>query len=204
MYPIPLYNESFYTKEELIEDISDHVDPAGLTTILGAYDMANSVHEFQRRLDGTPYFWHISRVAKLIIRELQMYSPDIIAAAYLHDVLEDSEIITLEVLKFNFGAYIAHIVEVLTKNIRLMGIRKEQEDQKYLERLSFSSIDCKLVKFAERLDNYRCLEFGVKRNPFKYIDETERYYYPMAIKENNPELNYIVKAMDIVKRKLYA
>ena len=202
--PFPLYNDERYTKDELVADISAKVDPVGLTTILGAYEMASSVHDYQVRNDGKPYFWHISRVARIIVRELEYLNTDVIAAALLHDVLEDSDIITAEVIKYNFTPYISYIVEVLTKNIRLMGTKRLQEDREYIERLAFSSVDCKIVKFAERLDNYRCLEFGVKRNPFRYIEETDSDYYAMAEVENNPHINRIISEMEKIKRKLYS
>ncbi|MFZ1731587.1 MAG: HD domain-containing protein [Bacteroidota bacterium] len=201
---LPLYNQTHFTRQELIDSIAANVDPVELTTILGAYEIAGSVHEYQKRNDSTPYFWHLSRVARIIIEEIQYLNADVISAALLHDVLEDSDIITAEVLKYNFSAYISYIVEVLTKNIRLVGAQREQEDQEYIERLRYSSIDCKIVKFAERLDNYRCLEFGVKRNPFGYIEATERDYYPMAREEKNGMLDRIVEEMDLIKRKLYS
>jgi guanosine-3',5'-bis(diphosphate) 3'-pyrophosphohydrolase len=200
--PLPLYNQTVYTRDELIADVRHHLDPVGLTTVLGAYDMAASVHEFQFRSDATPYFWHISRVVRILIHELEYYNADVIAAAWLHDVLEDSDIITTEVITFNFGAYVSYIVEVLTKNIRLMGVLREQEDQQYIDRMSFASIDCKIIKFAERLDNFRCLEFGVKRNPFRYIEETVSLYYPMAEREKNRMLTHMVEEMNKVKGKL--
>jgi (p)ppGpp synthase/HD superfamily hydrolase len=202
--PLPLYNQTHFSRQELIDEIAKKVDPVELTTVLGAYEMASSVHEYQMRNDSTPYFWHLTRVVRIIVHELEYLNADVISAALLHDVLEDSEIITAEVLKYNFNAYISYIVEVLTKNIRLMGLQREQEDQEYIERLRYSSIDCKIVKFAERLDNYRCLEFGVKRNPFGYIEVTERDYYPMAREEQNPILDRIVDEMSRIKRKLYS
>jgi GTP diphosphokinase / guanosine-3',5'-bis(diphosphate) 3'-diphosphatase len=202
--PLPLYNQTRYHRDELIADVAVRLDPVGLTTVLGAFDMASSVHEQQVRTDATPYFWHISRVAAIITRELGHINPEVVAAALLHDVLEDSDVITAEVIKYNFSPAIAYIVEVLTKNIRLLGVLRAQEDQHYVERLAYSSLDCKLIKFAERLDNYRCLEFGVKRNPFRYIEETERDYYPMARLENNPHLDRIVDEMNRIKRKLYS
>lgn len=172
--------------------------------VLGAQEMALSVHEGQLRADSTPYFWHISRVARILIQELKYYNAEVISSAFLHDVLEDAEVISAEVLKYNFGAYIAYIVEVLTKNIKLLGIQREQEDQEYIERLRFSSIDCKIVKFAERLDNFRCLEFGVKKNPFMYIDKTESDYFPLAAALNNRMLDYLISEMKKVKGKLLA
>ncbi len=201
---LPLYNQTQFTRDELIADVSTRVDPVELTTILGAFEMASHVHEYQVRNDSTPYFWHITRVARIIVRELDYINADVISAAMLHDVIEDSDIITPEVIKFNFSAYISYIVEVLTKNIRLTGDQRDLEDLDYIERLRFSSLDCKVVKFAERLDNYRCLEFGVKRNPFRYIEETELHYYPMARQEQNDILTRIVEEMDRIKRKLYS
>ena len=174
------------------------------STILSAYEMAGSVHEFQLRKDATPYFWHISRVAKILIRELKYYNAEVIAASLLHDVLEDSDIITAEVIKYNFSPYIAYIVEVLTKNVKLLGPMRQQEEQQYVERLQFSSIDCKIIKFTERLDNFRCLEFGVKRNPFQYVEETETIYYPLVANESNRLLDYLVGEMNNVKGKLLA
>jgi (p)ppGpp synthase/HD superfamily hydrolase len=201
---LPHYNQTHFTRQELIDAIATKVDPVELTTILGAYEMAGSVHEYQLRTDSTPYFWHLSRVARIIIEEIGYLNADAISAAFLHDVLEDSDIITAEVLKYNFSTYISYIVEVLTKNIRLVGAQREQEDHEYIERLRYSSIDCKIVKFAERLDNYRCLEFGVKRNPFGYIEVTERDYYPMALEERNGMLDRIVEEMGQIKRKLFS
>lgn len=202
--PIPLYNRIQYGRDDLIRDIAERVDPVDLTTIIGAYEMASSVHEFQVRNDSTPYFWHISRVARIVVQELEYYNGDVISASLLHDVLEDSDIITAEVIKYNFNAYISYIVEVLTKKIHLLGVQREQSDQEYIERLRFASVDCKIVKFAERLDNYRCLEYGVKRNPFRYIEETERDYYSMTEIDDHPMLHRMIEEMDRIKRKLYS
>jgi (p)ppGpp synthase/HD superfamily hydrolase len=202
--PLVLYNQTFYSRDELISDISTHLDPVGLTMVLGAYEMASNVHESQQRRDDTPYFWHISRVPKIIVQELKYFNAEVISAALLHDVLEDSDIITSEVLKYNFGAYVSYIVEVLTKNIKLFGISADEEDHHYHERLSYSSIDCKIIKFAARLDHFRCLEFGVKRNPFLYIDKTENVYFPMAEQVNNRMLNILVAEMKKIKGKLLA
>ena len=199
---LPHYNQTAYSREELIEDVAPNVPPAGLTMILGAFEMASSVHEYQLRHDATPYFWHISRVAMILVRELRYFNPDAIAAGLLHDVMEDSDIITPEVLTFNYGPYVSYIVEVLTKNRRVLGVLREQEDQIYMERLLESSLDCKIIKFAERLDNFRCLEYGVRRNPFKYIEETENVYFPLAERMNNPLVNKLVASIKAVKGKL--
>jgi (p)ppGpp synthase/HD superfamily hydrolase len=199
---LSLYNQSMYSREELIDDVAPKLHPAGLTMVLGACDMAASVHEYQLRNDATPWYWHITRVVRILIRELEYYNPDAIAAAFLHDVMEDSDLITPEVLTYNFGPYVCYVVEVLTKRRRLLGVTREEDEHEYLQRLRESSIDCKIIKFAERLENFRCLEYGVRRNPFQYIEETETLYFPIAERENNTMINQLVESIKAVRGKM--
>lgn len=203
-HSITLYNQTYYSREYLTADLQPHVDPIELNRVLDAYEMASHVHEFQVRYDASLYFWHITRVTSILIRELNFYDPDSLAASLLHDVLEDSDIITRDVITFNFGEHVAHIVEVLTKNISLSGELRAAEEIRYIEQLRDSPIECKIIKFAERLDNFRCLEFGVKRNPFQYIEETEKLYFPIAEQLNDARLNTLVQVMKLIKGKLYA
>ncbi|MBP6509476.1 MAG: HD domain-containing protein, partial [Candidatus Kapabacteria bacterium] len=79
--------------------------------------MAQSVHAQQVRNDGTPYFYHSARTARIIMEELHAYDTDLIIAALLHDVLEDSTTITKGVLEYNFGSYVAYVVDMLTKDL---------------------------------------------------------------------------------------
>lgn len=201
---LPLYNETFYTKEEITDDLQRQLDPFAVHRVLSAYEMAMNVHEYQLRNDATPYFWHLSRVARIIVKELQYYSSDVIAAALLHDALEDSHILTADVISYNLGPHVCHIVETLTKDLSLTGEARRKEEERYIQALRESDLDCKIVKFAERLDNYRCIEFGVKRNPFQYIEETEKLYYPIGEETNDPHLLHLVRAMKFIQRKLVA
>ena len=203
-HSLPLYNQTYYSKEELTADLHARLDPIELNRILDAYEMASHVHENQLRPDASLYFWHITRVEKILVRELEIYEPDTLAAAFLHDILEDSHIITRDVIAFNFGEHVAHIVEVLTKNLSLTGDLLEQEEKRYLEQLKESAIECKIIKCAERLDNFRCLEFGVKHNPFQYIRETELSYFPLAMETNDAALLNLVHSMNLIKGKLFA
>ena len=163
----PKYNQSFLTKCELTEKLIDVIGSVELNRINSAWEMAQNVHQFQQRNDGTPYFWHPSRVAKILLGELGITDSDLICAALLHDVLEDSDILTPKVLAFNFGDYVGDIVETLTKEIGIKdGPLREKIDQEYIERLQNSSEDCRIVKLADRLDNLRCIQFNLKRDPY--------------------------------------
>ena len=168
---------------------------------LDAYEMAESVHEGQKRPDGTPYFWHPSRVAKIVITELDIRDISFISAALLHDVLEDSQVITAEILEYNFSPYTSYLVQMLTKDIKAEGLLREIVEKEYVERLSGATEDARMLKLCDRLDTFRCLEFNVKRNPIKYVMETTTYYFPLAAASENPKMQYLVKELQAARNK---
>ena len=168
---------------------------------LDAYEMAESVHENQKRPDGTPYFWHPSRVAKIIMTELDVRDISLIAAALLHDVLEDSDVITAEILEYNFSPYTSYLVQMLTKDIKAEGLLREIVEKEYVERLTGATEDARMLKLCDRLDTFRCLEFNVKRNPIKYVMETTTYYFPLAEASENPKMQYLVKELQAARTK---
>ncbi len=192
----PKYNQTFLSKTELAERLTELIGSVELNRINSAFEMAQNVHQFQQRNDGTPYFWHPSRVAKILLDELGIADADLLCAALLHDALEDSDILTPEVISYNFGEYVAYIVDTLTKEIGIKdGPLREKIDQEYVQRLQNSTDDCRIVKLADRLDNLRCIQFNLKRNPYKYVKETIDYYVPMAEKSENLHLKYLLREM---------
>lgn len=172
-----------------------------INKILDAYEMAESVHEYQKRPDKTPYFWHPSRVAKICITELGVVEPSIVCAALLHDALEDSHVLTPEIIELNFGSYTSYLVQKLTKDIKAEGVIKDWVEQEYVDRLKVASEDARMLKLADRLDTFRCLEFNVKKNPIKYVMETAAHYYPLAQGTNNPKLQYLLKELQKEQNK---
>ncbi len=196
------YNQTYLRRielESLLRD-ADH-SAVDVNLAIGAYDMAESVHEGQKRHDGTPYFWHPSRVAKIVITELGVNDVQVICAALLHDVLEDSDVITAEVIKYNFGEYTSYLVEMLTKDIKAEGMMREVIERDYVERISHASDDAKVLKLVDRLDSFRCLAFNVKKNPIKYIIETTKYYFPLAENSNDPRMEYLIKELQLARNK---
>src|SRR5271167_4227588 len=114
----PKYNETYLSRDELQKLLRElEVSAVEINKVLDAYDMAESVHEFQKRPDGTPYFWHPSRVAKIILIELNIPDANIISAALLHDTLEDSHVLTPEILDLNFGTYTSYLVQKFRSSI---------------------------------------------------------------------------------------
>ncbi|HET6511463.1 MAG TPA: HD domain-containing protein [Candidatus Kapabacteria bacterium] len=194
--PSKKYNETYLSRTELEHLLREKDVPAlQINKVLDAYEMAESVHEFQKRPDKTPYFWHPSRVAKILLVELDQHDPNILAAALLHDALEDSHVLTPEIIELNFGSYTSYLVQKLTKDIKAEGVMKDWVEREYIEKLTLASEDARILKLTDRLDTFRCLEFNVKKNPIKYVIETQTHYYPLAAGSSNPRMKYILKEL---------
>ena len=118
------YNQTWLPLQELAAKLSPNISPADWLRVSSAYEMAENVHMYQKRNDGTPYFWHCTRVVKIITHELELAHPNLIIAAILHASLEDSDILNYEILEYNFGSDVSSWVEVLTKQVR---VRDEAE-----------------------------------------------------------------------------
>lgn len=191
LHDVPRYNQTYLRPEELESRMAAHCNPVDVLRVMEAYAVANSVHEFQRRNDGTPYFWHCTRVARILIDELALTDPDIVIAALLHDVLEDSDTITRTVLEFNFGSYVAMVVDILTKDLARARRDPEGVDEDHVQLLRSAPDECLIIKLASRLDNFRCLSFHLKRNPLIYIRATTERYLPLGESRDSKALAYL-------------
>ena len=99
--------------ETLYKALPDSYSPADRALVERAYRVANEAHKDQLRASGDPYISHCIAVAEILARE--MCAPaSVVAAALLHDTVEDTEI-TLEDLRKDFGDEIASLVDAVTK-----------------------------------------------------------------------------------------
>ncbi len=186
------YHKSFYTLEEIREKLIEKLDPISILKIVNAYELSSNVHQFQMRNDGTQYFHHCTRVCKILIEELYITDETVLCAALLHDVLEDSDVLTFGVIEYNFGTKVAEYVEILTKDLSSYKLNPEIVDLEHLFLLEQAHDDVLIIKIAARLDNFRCLEFNLKRNPLIYIQKTTEQFLPLAEKRNNKKLEYLI------------
>lgn len=189
----PTYNTTYLSYEELEARLTVHADPIDVTRVMDAYEMGRAVHEHQQRNDGTPFYHHATRVAKILMDELGLFDADLLIAALLQDVLEDSKTITRSVLEFNFGSYVAYLVDTLTKNLDKARQDPDGVDLAHVEGLRMASEDAMVIKLASRLDNFRCLNFNVKRNPHVYIRNTRERYLPIADASSNALLHRLAE-----------
>src|SRR5207247_4876839 len=134
--------------------ISQH-DRLDLDLLSRAYQISAQAHQGQKRLSGDDFVSHCVAVAT-ILAEQQMDTTTI-AAALLHDVVEDSDV-TLEVLRKDFGNEVADLVDGLTK-ISTLTFRSTAEEQaeNYRKLLMSVARDARviIIKLADRLHNMR-------------------------------------------------
>src|SRR5436190_14236250 len=165
---------------ELVERVQKY-DPSANEALLNrAYVYAMQAHGHQKRASGDPYFSHPLEVAA-ILTELKLDDATI-AAALLHDVIEDTEVTRAEIDQ-KFGKEIGALVEGLTKIKRLDLVTKKAEQaanfRKLLVAIS-SDIRVLLVKLADRLHNMRTLEHMKPDSRQRISEETLDIYAPLA------------------------
>jgi len=125
-----------------------------------AASFAARAHRNQVRKDGTtPYAAHPFRVAMTVRDTFGFSDPVCLAAALLHDVLEDTPH-DYEDIAEEFGTDVAGIVAALTKDMRLPESRREAEYDAALARADWRA---RLIKLADVLDNLA--DIGTARNP---------------------------------------
>jgi len=148
--------------------------------LASAFDFAYQLHEGQFRASGEPYIIHPVAVADLL-RDIGA-SAGVIAAGFLHDVVEDTEV-TAEEIEQHFGAEVRALVEGVTK---LGGIHFTNHTEAQAENLRrmflamASDIRVVLVKLADRLHNMRTLGALKPEKQLRIARETREIYAPLA------------------------
>ncbi len=156
--------------------------PGDRELIEKAFRIANEAHVNMRRKSGEPYVIHPISVAKIVNHELGLGARSI-AAALLHDVVEDTEY-TLENVERDFGPKIASLIDGLTKisgtyNKPASSSMQAENFRKMLMTLS-DDIRVILIKIADRLHNMRTLDSMPENKRMKIAGETIFLYAPLA------------------------
>jgi len=157
-----------------------HADRLDLDLIERALRFSASAHRGQKRMSGEDFVSHSIGVA-LILAE-QLLDSTTIAAALLHDVVEDSDVRTEDIAK-EFGSEIAGIVDGLTK-ISSLTFRSSAEEQveNYRKLLLSIAKDARviIIKLGDRLHNMRTLEHLSPERRSRIALETREIYAPLA------------------------
>lgn len=155
-------------------------DEKSAALIASALSYAKKMHKDQKRASGDSYIVHPVAVANILI-DLGLDAATI-AAALLHDVIEDTAATDVDIMK-KFGQEIFGLVSGVTKLEKLTFASKEEEAAENFRRMLFAmakDIRVILIKLADRLHNMRTLEFLSPSRQEKLARETLEIYTPLA------------------------
>ena len=181
-----------------------------------AYDFARQKHAGQKRQGGEPYICHPLHVALILAREIGAES-DVLAAALLHDVIEDCNVTRAELAE-KFGDPVASAVDAVSQLTESMcgdlEISKDDKDRASDEKLLTEVLEKDekrgfLIKLADRIHNLRTISAMPPEKQQAKADHTLKILIPVAkelqmfklvyiledlcLKINNPEAFHMVK-----------
>jgi GTP pyrophosphokinase len=149
-----------------------------------AYQVAKDAFRHEERDDGERYFEHLRCVALILMEHMRIYDAEMIAAALLHDIIEDIKDWTQERVALEFSQRVSEIVWWVTKPpIDAFGGDTEARNRAYHTNLGRAPRDAIKVKLADRMHNLLTLWKTTKEKRLRKIRETQDYYLPLAEKE---------------------
>ncbi len=164
----------------VLQTIYDNYTGADRECLVRAYHYAEQAHSGQKRASGEAYFIHPCAVAQILI-ELGLDSATV-AAAFLHDVIEDTPV-TEEDISRTFGDEILALVSGVTKLDKIVFKSREEEEAENFRKIFVAmakDIRVIIIKLADRLHNMRSLNFLSKERQIKMAQETLDIYTPLA------------------------
>ena len=165
---------------DVLQMIYDNYTGAEREMLVRAYHYAEQAHNGQKRASGEAYFIHPCAVAKILM-ELGLDCATI-AAAFLHDVIEDTPV-TDEDLRREFGEEVLRLVSGVTKLDKIVFKSREEEEAENFRKIFVAmakDIRVIIIKLADRLHNMRSLNFLSKERQLKMAQETLDIYTPLA------------------------
>src|SRR5262249_42001753 len=165
---------------DLIERVKRYNPNTSEALLNRAYVYAMKAHGEQTRASGDPYFSHPLEVAA-ILTDLKLDDATI-AAALLHDTIEDTDATRAEIDRV-FGHDIGVLVDGLTKLMKLDLVTKEAKQAENLRKLLLAIADdvrVLLIKLADRLHNMRTIEHMPTEARRRTAEETLDIYAPLA------------------------
>ena len=164
--------------DRLIKTVRLHHPKADVALIERAYTAAERAHSGQKRKSGEPYITHPVAVAQ-ILADLGI-GPKTLAAALLHDTVEDTEY-TLEMVRKDFGDEVAMLVDGVTKLDKLKyGDSAQAETVRKMVVAMSKDIRVLVIKLADRLHNARTWGFVPAESAARKAQETLEIYAPLA------------------------
>jgi len=185
----------------LLESLQHYMPDDQVGLIMRAYKFGAEAHQGQTRLSGEPYISHPLAVAQ-ILADMHL-DGQAIAAAILHDVIEDTEISVAD-LETQFGGEIALLVDGVSKLDQIQFDSQAEAQAESFRKMMLAMIEdirVILVKLADRLHNMRTLDAMPPKKQSRIARETLDIYGPIA---NRLGINRLkIELEDLGMRYLY-
>lgn len=185
----------------LVESLQAYMPAEQIELIVQAYEFGANAHDGQTRLSGEPYISHPVAVAQFLA-DMRMDS-QAIAAAILHDVLEDTGT-TITELEERFGSEVALLVDGVSKLDQIHFVSRAEAQAESFRKMMLAMIEdirVILVKLADRLHNMKTLDAMPREKQARIARETLEIYAPIA---NRLGINHMkVDLEDLGFRYLY-
>lgn len=179
--------------KQLLQNITDRqafFDLIGLYYPLGsegylliekAYDVSKDAFRKINRDGGQRYFEHLRAVALIVLVHMRQRDPDIIAAALLHDIIEDIEGWTQERVALQFNRAVSKTVWWVSKPpVTRFNDNKEARNRHYHQNLRNAPRQALIIKLADRLHNLITLWETTESKKRRKVIETQDFYLPLA------------------------
>ncbi|HLG27502.1 MAG TPA: bifunctional (p)ppGpp synthetase/guanosine-3',5'-bis(diphosphate) 3'-pyrophosphohydrolase [Paenisporosarcina sp.] len=172
--------DQVFTAEEVFAIVATYMNDKNVNFVKKSYETAEYAHREQFRKSGEPYIIHPIQVAG-ILAQLQM-DPATVAAGFLHDVVEDTDIHREDIVR-EFSEEVAMLVEGVTKLSKIKFMSKEEQQAENHRKMFVAmaqDIRVILIKLADRLHNMRTLKFQPVEKQRLKASETLEIFAPLA------------------------
>lgn len=168
-------------QEEKLKRLLENFSEKDKKLINEAFELAKEKHGDQKRDEGAPYVIHCIRVARSLMEECGIKTPEVICSTLLHDTIEDTDLKLKEVV-LKFGDRVGEIVSALTreKGGETQKNKYQRKFQKFLKILKADK-EIRTIKACDYLDNMRSWHYvpsGEKIS--RWFKEAETMYIPLA------------------------
>lgn len=190
----------FLSKDELNQLLEKKFNPIEINHIISAYDMADHTYGDKKTISGQPYFFHTTRVAKILLSELDIRDSDLIIAALLHDLYKTCDDITDEIISYNFNSYVAYLINALKEDFEFINKHPFVSNEEDIVKLPED--DYLIIWLSEHLDNLRFPAITPELNPLNYILNITAYFFPLSKNSNNDKVKYLISELKKEKIKI--